>query len=83
VVQDPIVGREALRKMFACEFSQAEMVCIPEITHEAGEVAVLEWRDPLGLRRCGFFTVRDWRIIYQRGYWNKLRFLELHGLPLQ
>jgi hypothetical protein len=53
VVQDPIVGREAIRKMFAFEFSQAEMVCIPEIIHEAGEVAVLEWRDRLASADVG------------------------------
>jgi len=83
VTQDPVEGREAIRAMFEREFAAAEMACIPEAIHEAGEVAALEWRDPLGLRGCGFFTVRDGRIAFQRGYWDKLSFLRLHGLPIQ
>lgn len=82
VTQEPIRGREAIRAMFAAEFSQAEMTCIVEMIHEAGEVAALEWRDPLGLRGCGFFTVREGRITFQRGYWDKLSFLRMHGLPV-
>lgn len=39
-------------------------------------------RDPLGLRGCGFFRVKDGKIVFQRGYWDKLTFLSLHGLPL-
>jgi limonene-1,2-epoxide hydrolase len=48
---------------------------------EDGEWAILEWRDPLGLRGCGFFHVRDGRIAFQRGYWDELSFLRLHGRP--
>jgi hypothetical protein len=33
------------------------------------------------LRGCGFFHVRDGKIAFQRGYWDKLSFLRLHGLP--
>lgn len=69
--------------MFEREFAAAEMVWIPEAIHEAGEVAALEWRDPLGLRGCGFFTVREGRIAIQRGYWDKLSFLKMHGLPIE
>ena len=75
-------GRDAIREMFAREFSAAEMTCIPEVIHDAGDVAILEWRDPLGLRGCGFFTVRDARTACQRGYWDELSFLRLHGLPI-
>ena len=82
VAESPVDGRDAIREMFAREFSAAEMTCIPEVIHEAGDVAILEWRDPLGLRGCGFFTVRDGRIAFQRGYWDKLSFLRLHGLPI-
>jgi hypothetical protein len=46
-------------------------------------VVALEWRDPLGLRGCGFFTVRDGRIAFQRGYWDKLSFLKMHHLPIE
>jgi len=82
VTQDPVEGRAAIHAMFEREFAQADMVCIVEAIHEAGEVAALEWRDPLGLRGCGFFTVRDGLIVFQRGYWDKLTFLKMHGLPI-
>lgn len=83
VTQEPVQGREAIRSMFASEFANAEMVCIPEAIHEAGDVVAIEWRDPLGLRGCGFFTVRDGLIEFQRGYWDKLSFLKMHGLPIE
>ena len=79
----PVEGRDAIRAMFEGEFARAEMVCIVEAIHEAGEVVALEWRDPDGLRGCGFFTVRDGRIAFQRGYWDRLSFLRLHGLPIE
>lgn len=82
VAEAPIEGRAAIREKFQREFAAADMICIPEAIHEAGDVAILEWRDPLGLRGCGFFTVRDDRIAFQRGYWDKLSFLRMHGLPL-
>ena len=82
VVQEPVVGRAAIREMFVREFATAEMVCIVEAIHEAGEVAALEWRDLLGLRGSGFFTVRDGLIVFQRGYWDRLSFLKLHDLPI-
>ena len=83
VVQAPVAGRDAIRAMFERDFAAADMVCIVEAIHEAGEVAALEWRDPLGLRGCGFFTVRGGRIAFQRGYWDRLSFLRMHGLPIE
>ncbi|HEX7030759.1 MAG TPA: nuclear transport factor 2 family protein [Gammaproteobacteria bacterium] len=82
VANDPVEGREAIRRMFRSEFAQAKMTCIPENVFEDGEWAILEWRDPQGLRGCGFFHVQDGKIRFQRGYWDKLSFLRLHGLPL-
>jgi limonene-1,2-epoxide hydrolase len=82
VAESPVVGREAIRRMFAEEFAAARMVCIVENLFEEGEWAILEWRDPLGLRGCGFFHVVGGRIAFQRGYWDKLSFLRAHGLPL-
>lgn len=81
VAQEPAEGREAIRALFAREFAAAAMVCLVENLFEDGEWAILEWPDPLGLRGCGFFHVRDGRIAFQRGYWDKLSFLRLHGLP--
>jgi limonene-1,2-epoxide hydrolase len=83
VTQEPIEGRDNIRAMFERGFEAANMVCIPEAIHEAGDVVALEWRDPLGLRGCGFFTISDGRIAFQRGYWDKLSFLKMHGLPIE
>jgi len=82
VVESAVEGREAIREMFTTEFARAGMVCIVENIFEDGEWAILEWRDPKGLRGCGFFRVIEDRIAFQRGYWDKLSFLKLHGLSL-
>jgi limonene-1,2-epoxide hydrolase len=82
VAEAPVEGREAIRRMFAEGFAAARMVCIVENVFEDGEWAILEWRDPLGLRGCGFFHVVNGEIVFQRGYWDKLSFLRAHGLPL-
>ena len=82
VAEQPVVGRQAIRRMFAAEFAKADMVYIVENIFQDGEWAILEWRDPLGLRGCGFFHVVDGEIVFQRGYWDKLTFLRLHELPM-
>ena len=82
VAESPVIGREAIRQMFSDGFAAAKMVCIVENIFEDGEWAILEWRDPKGLRGCGFFHVRCDCIVFQRGYWDKLSFLMMHGLPL-
>jgi len=82
VAETPVHGRAAIREMFASGFAVATMVCIVENLFEDGEWAILEWRDPLGLRGCGFFHILDGRIAFQRGYWDKLLFLRAHGLPM-
>jgi hypothetical protein len=68
--------------MFEREFAAAKMVCLVETLFEDGDWAILEWRDPLGLRGCGFFHVVDGKIAFQRGYWDRLSFLRQHGLPV-
>ena len=80
VVNDPVVGKSAIRQMFADEFSKANMVCIIENIFEDGDWGILEWKDPLGLRGCGFFQMENGRIKFQRGYWDKLSFLKIHNL---
>lgn len=82
VVTDPLVGREAIREMFAIEFSRAEMTCIEENLLESGDWAVLEWSDPNGLRGCGFFQVVNDEIVFQRGYFDQLSFFRLQGLEV-
>jgi len=81
VASDPIIGKETIKAFFKTEFDQAEMVCIVENIFEDGDWAILEWKDPLGLRGCGFFNVIDDKIKFQRGYWDKLSFLRQHNLP--
>ncbi len=82
VNQDPVNGREAIRRFFENAFREAEMVCIIENIFEDGEWAILEWKDPLGLRGCGFFHIVNGKILFQRGYWDKLSYLRIHGLPI-
>lgn len=81
VAESPVEGKQAIREMFVREFAAAEMVCIVENLFEDEEWAILEWRDPQGLRGCGFFHIVDGKIQFQRGYWDKLSFLRLHNLP--
>ena len=60
--------------MFVNEFATAKMVCMVENIFEDGEWAIMEWKDSLGLRGCGFFHVKDN---------NKLSFLKQHNLPIE
>ena len=83
VANEPVSGRPAIRKMFAGEFAAAKMACIVENLFEDGQWAILEWRDTLGLRGCGFFQVAGGKIVFQRGYWDKLTFLRQHGFPME
>lgn len=82
VANQPIEGREAIQKMFEDEISMADMFCIIENIFEDGDWAIIEWKDPNGLRGCGFFEIIDDRIKYQRGYWDKLSFLRQNNLPI-
>ena len=62
VVRDPVVGRDAIREIFARKFDRATMVCRIENIFQDGDWAILEWIDPKGLRGCGFsrsLTIRS------------------------
>ena len=83
VANTPVIGKAAIRQMFEQEFATAEMTCIVENIFEDGEWAIMEWKDPLGLRGCGFFQIQNEKIVFQRGYWDKLSFLKQHGLPIE
>ena len=80
VANEPVIGKRAIYKMFVKEFSFAEMVCCVENIFEDGEWAIMEWKDPKGLRGCGFFHVVNSKIILQRGYWDKLSFMKQEGV---
>lgn len=82
VFSEPLKGRNAIREMFEIEFSRATMVCIEERIYECGDTAILQWRDPLGLRGCGFFQVKDSLIVHQKGYFDQLSFFKAQGLEV-
>jgi hypothetical protein len=82
VTNDPVIGKKAIGEMFSREFANAEMICLIENIFEDGEWGILEWKDPLGLRGCGFFQIKLGKIKFQRGYWDKLTFLRVHNLPI-
>ena len=84
VAEKPIEGKTAIAEMFRKEFAQAEMTCVIENIFEDGQWAIIEWKGSGadGLRGCGFFNVVNDKIIYQRGYWDKLTFLRLNDLPI-
>jgi limonene-1,2-epoxide hydrolase len=82
VVTKPLEGVQAIRSLFEIEFARAEMHCIIELIHEAGEWAILEWSDPAGLRGCGFFHIIDSEIVFQRGYFDQLTFFRSQGLGI-
>lgn len=82
VVMEPLEGKAAIQRMFEVEFSRATMVCEVENIFEDGEWAILEWKDPLGLRGCGFFHVMNNKIQFQRGYFDQLSFFKAQNLPI-
>ena len=79
VAESSVHGRAAIGELLRKGFAAAKMVCIIENIFQDGEWAILEWRDPQGMRGCGFFHIVDGLITFQRGYWDKLSFLKLHG----
>lgn len=83
VAFDPIVGKKNIHEVLKTEFANANMVCIKENIFEDGDWAILEWKDPKGLRGCGFFNIVDGKIKFQRGYWDRMSFMELYGKDLR
>jgi limonene-1,2-epoxide hydrolase len=68
--------------MFATDLVNFEMTCIVENLFQNDEWAMLEWKEPNGLRGCGFFHTQNNKIVFQRGYFDKLSFLQLHNLSM-
>ena len=81
VAEGKVKGTAAIRQMFVEAFESAEMTCEIENLFEVEDWAILEWKDPIGLRGCGFFYIQNGKIKLQRGYWDKISFLKFHGLP--
>ena len=65
VANEPIEGKEQIKEMFITEFSQAAMTCIIENIFEDGDWTILEWKDPLGLRGCGFFIFKMKKLFFR------------------
>ena len=82
VICEPLVGRDAIRKLLEVDFSRAKMVCIEERIYECGDTAILQWHDPIGLKGCGFFQFRGNEIIHQKGYFDQLTFFQAQGIPI-
>src|SRR5690606_19791288 len=82
VANEPVLGKAAIHRKFRKEFAAAQMHCIVENIFEDGDWAFLDWKDPLGLRGCGFFQSVENKIKFQRGSWDKLSFLKMHKLPI-
>jgi len=91
VAEEPLRGKEAIRRGFE-EFFRAFPGETTEVLNlfEDGEWGIWEWRggNPDALpgspvvHGCGFFQVQGGKIVFQRGYWDKLTFLRAHGLPV-
>jgi len=81
VVTEPIIGKEAIGKMFEYELVKTPMVCLVENIFEKDEWVVLEWKEPLGFRGCEIFHIINGKIKLQRGYYDTISFLKEHGLP--
>ncbi len=82
VFDEPLVGRQAIREMFETEFARAQMICVEETIYECGDTGILQWRDPNGLRGCGFFTFADGLIVHQKGYFDQLTFFRAQGIEV-
>jgi len=82
VPEQPVEGHDAIREAFVAMFAGPELIWMVENLFENGEWAILEWRDPQGLRGSGFFQVLEGQIVLQRSYLDRLSFLRQHGLPV-
>jgi steroid delta-isomerase-like uncharacterized protein len=90
IAEEPLRGKEAIRRSFE-EFFRSFPRETTEILNlfEDAEWGIWEWRGgsseaPPGapvVHGCGFFQVRGGKIVFQRGYWDRLTFLRAHGLP--
>ena len=83
VANEPIIGKESIYKMFVNEFATAKMVCMVENIFEDGEWLSWNGKTLLDFVDADFFHVKDNKIVFQRGYWDKLSFLKQHNLPIE
>jgi catechol 2,3-dioxygenase-like lactoylglutathione lyase family enzyme len=89
----PLLGRQAILEDFRVFFSNIpDSFTTVENLFEDGEWAILEWSGggtfkptakAFALRGCGFFRVKDEKIVFQRGYWDKFTWYTQVGLPME
>lgn len=56
VANEPVIGKEAIKKMFEQDFSIPEMVCIVENIFEDGQWAIFRMACPIRFKRLRFFS---------------------------
>jgi ketosteroid isomerase-like protein len=86
--EEPVIGKAAIRENhsnFFKYFPDEQTEAIHFL--ESSDWAIWEWKgwspmDPEKtiIHGCGFFQVRDGKIVLQRGYWDKIAFLKAHNL---
>ncbi|MCV6613970.1 MAG: nuclear transport factor 2 family protein [Cellvibrionaceae bacterium] len=79
VVREPVKGRDNIQAMFEAEFAQAQMTCLVVNLFQDQGWAILEWKDPNGLRGSGFFKVKNGLIKKQRGYFDQASMAQLQS----
>jgi ketosteroid isomerase-like protein len=84
----PLRGKDAIRRSFETFFAAfpGEQTEVVNVIAD-GEWVAWEWLggppgDAPTMMGCGFFQVKNGKIMLQRGYWDQLTFLRTHGLPL-
>ena len=86
IIANAVAGVNPLKRQVTMDDARAELnradTVYPDRLVILGQRIVLEWRDPLGLRGCGFFHVRNDRIVFQRSYFDQLSFFRQQGLPV-
>lgn len=89
----PLNGRVEILEDFRSFFANIpDTFTKIENLFEDGEWAILEWsgggnfrptNKTFTLRGCGFFQVKEGKIVFQRGYWDKFTWFSQVGLPVE
>ena len=61
-------------------FNAGDVDALAGLYHEGATNHQVANEPVMGLRGCGFFHVVNEKILFQRGYWDKLSFLRQHGI---
>jgi ketosteroid isomerase-like protein len=84
VPEEPLHGKAEIRRGFERFFAAFPDERTDAVAfYEDGEWGMWEWRGgppgkPGAVHGCGFFHVREGKIVLQRGYWDRLTFLRVH-----